>query len=128
MRGLLSQNLVIGCSYGTFGISMIGLQERYGAGRGAISLGFSLVVLAMGLLGPLISRSVDRFGFRGTMMVGAALAGSGYALLAVSSQIALFFVAFGLLIGPGVAMSGTLPVGLLVGGWFPESCGSRRSP
>ena len=123
MRGLLSQNLVIGCSYGTFGISMIGLQERYGAGRGAISLGFSLVVLAMGLLGPLISRSVDRFGFRGTMMVGAALAGSGYALLAVSSQIALFFVAFGLLIGPGVAMSGTLPVGLLVGGWFPESRG-----
>ena len=120
VRGFLSQNVVIGCSYGTFGISMIGLQERYDAGRGAISLGFSLVILGMGLLGPLISRSVERFGFRRTMMVGAVLAGSGYALLATSSHIVAFFIAFGLLIGPGVAMAGTLPVGLLVGGWFPE--------
>ena len=120
VRGFLSQNVVIGCSYGTFGISMIGLQERYDAGRGVISLGFSLVILGMGLLGPLISRSVERFGFRRTMMVGAVLAGSGYALLATSSHIVAFFIAFGLLIGPGVAMAGTLPVGLLVGGWFPE--------
>ena len=123
MRGLLTQNLVIGCSYGTFGISMIGLQDRYETGRGMISLGFSLVILGMGLLGPLISRAVDRFGFRGTMMAGAALAGTGYAILALSSNIVAFFLAFGLFIGPGVAMAGTLPVGLMVGGWYPESRG-----
>lgn len=120
VRGFLSQNVAIGCSYGTFGISMIGLQDRYATGRGAISLGFSLVILAMGLLGPLISRAVERFGFRGTMMAGTVLAGTGYALLASSSHIVAFFIAFGFLIGPGVAMAGTLPVGLLVGGWFPE--------
>ncbi len=120
VRGFLSQNVTIGCSYGTFGISMIGLQERYDAGRGAISLGFSLVILGMGLLGPLISRAVERFGFRRTMMIGVVLAGSGYALLASSSHIVAFFIAFGFLIGPGVAMAGTLPVGLMVGDWFPE--------
>lgn len=123
VRGLLAQNLVIGCSYGTFGISMIGLQERYQVGRGTISLGFSLVILGMGLLGPVISRSVDRFGFRRTMMTGAVLAGTGYAILALSSHVLAFFLAFGLFIGPGVAMTGTLPVGLLVGGWYPESRG-----
>lgn len=120
IRGFLSQNVAIGCSYGTFGISMIGLQERYSAGRGTISLGFSLVILAMGMLGPLISRAVEHFGFRRTMMIGTTLAGCGYALLATSSNIVAFFLAFGLFIGPGVAMAGTLPVGLLAGGWFPE--------
>ena len=123
VRGLLAQNLVIGCSYGTFGISMIGLQDRYDTGRGMISLGFSLVIFGMGMLGPLISRAVDRFGFRGTMMTGAALAGTGYAILALSSNVVAFFLAFGLFIGPGVAMAGTLPVGLMVGGWYPEARG-----
>lgn len=123
IRGFLSQNVAIGCSYGAFGVSLLALQDRYSAGRGIVSLGFSFVILGMGLLGPLIARSVGRLGLRRTMMFGTVLAGSGYGVLASSSSIVAFLLAFGLLIGPGVALSGTLPVGLLAGGWYPEARG-----
>ncbi|OCC25024.1 hypothetical protein MB02_06210 [Croceicoccus estronivorus] len=123
IRGFLSQNVAIGCSYGAFGVSLLALQERYSAGRGVISLGFSCVILGMGLLGPLIAASVNRFGLKWTMMTGAVLASCGYTVLALSSSTTAFLLAFAFLIGPGVALSGTLPVGLLVGGWYPEARG-----
>lgn len=123
VRGFLSQNVAMASTYGTMGITMIALQERYAAGRGAISLGFSLVIFGMGLCGPFIARSVDRFGLRRTMTAGAIMAGCGFVMLALSSSIVVFLLAFGLFIGPGVALAGTLPVSLLAGGWYPEARG-----
>jgi MFS family permease len=123
LRALLSQNVVIGCAFGGFGVSMIALQMRYGIGRGTASLALALGVLTMSLAGPLVAAVVQRFGLRSTMLVGLLLSATGYGVLAWAPSIGIALAAFAGLVGPGIALAGALPASLLAGGWYPERRG-----
>jgi MFS family permease len=122
-RGFLSQNVAIGASFGTFGVSVLALQDRYDSTRAEASMGLALAVLAMGLAGPLAAGLIGRIGLRATMLLGVALSGIGYAVLAVAPTMLVALAAFGLLIGPGIAMCGPLPASMLAGGWLPQNRG-----
>lgn len=122
-RAFVAQNCAVGCSYGGFGVSMLALQNRFDASRGAVSLGLSLVVLTGGLAGPLLAALQRRFGLRNVMIAGAAMCSVGYALAGLAPTLTGVLLAYGLFIGPGVGLSGTLPATLLVGGWYPHGRG-----
>lgn len=122
-RAFLSQNVAIGASFGTFGVSVLALQDRYDSTRAEASMGLALAVLAMGLAGPLAAGLIGRIGLRATMLLGAALSGVGYGVLAVAPTMLVALAAFGLLIGPGIAMCGPLPASMLAGGWLAENRG-----
>jgi len=123
LRAFLSQNVAIGCAFGGYGVSVPALRERFDAGSGTVSLGLALVVLAMGVLGPLVATLSVRFGLRRVMMTGTILSGMGYVALALAPSMPAALFAFALLVGPGVALFGSLPVSLLAGGWYPEARG-----
>jgi MFS family permease len=122
-RAFLSQNVAIGASFGTFGVSVLALQDRYDSTRAEASMGLALAVLAMGLAGPLAAGLIGRIGLRATMLLGVVLSGIGYGVLAVAPTMLLALAAFGLLIGPGIAMCGPLPASMLAGGWLPQNRG-----
>ena len=123
LRAFLSYNIVIGATFGGFGISVQPLIERYGAGRGAISAALALVGLAAGLLSPLAATSIRRVGLRATMMTGATLSSLGFLTLAFAPSIVVVLLAYAFLIGPAIAAAGSLPTSLLAGSWYPTMRG-----
>lgn len=123
VRAFIAQNCAIGLAYGGFGVSILPLQERFDASRGATSLGISLVILATGVAGLGVAGLSRRFGLRAIMMVGAVLCALGYAVLSVAPSLTVGLLAFGLLVGPGVGLSGTLSATILASGWFPGGRG-----
>jgi len=122
-RAFVAQNSAVGLAYGGFGVSILPLQDRFDAGRGAVSLGLSLVVLMTGFASPLIATLAHRFGLRNIMLAGALLCSAGYAALSVAPTLPLALAAYALLLGPGVGLAGTLPSSLLASGWYPHARG-----
>ncbi len=122
-RAFFCQNVAIGCSFGGFSVSALPLQERFQSTRGVVSLGLALVVLAMGLAGPLVAAMLARLGLRKTMAIGVALSATGYLALAFAPNMTIALAAYAVLVGPGVAMFGPLPSSMLASNWFPHNQG-----
>ena len=122
-RAFAAQNCAVGCAYGGFGVSILPLQQKFDASRGTVALGLSLVVLMTSLIGPLVATLAQRYGLRPIMLVGALLCCTGYALLSIAPNMTVVLVAYGLLVGPGVGLAGTLPASLLASSWYPEARG-----
>jgi len=123
IRAALSQNVAIGCAFGGFSVSVLALQERYQSTRAEASMGLALVVLVMGLVGPLAAAAIGRIGLRATMLAGATLSALGYLAVAFAPNMMTALAAYALLVGPGIALFGPLPASMLAGDWFPGGRG-----
>lgn len=119
----LIMNIAVGLTYGSFGPLVSTIAIKFDARLSLVSLCMSLVVLNSGLQGILIGFLVGRCSLRRIMAAGALLAAAGYAGLAVANDIYQLLFCYGLLIGPGVALLGTLPCLTLVSNWFGEGRG-----
>lgn len=118
LRGFLCQNVAIGSAFGSFGVVVLTLQERYAVGRGMASLGIALAVLMMGIGSPLSGRLIGRIGLRWTMMAGIALSGLGNLALAFAPNYGVVLLAYAVPIGLGLAMFGPFPASILAARWF----------
>lgn len=123
VRGFMAQNVAIGSAFGTFSVALLPLQEHYNAGRGIVTMGLAVAMLAMGLSGPLVAHLMARIGIRGTMLTGLALSIVGYVLLAFAPNIWVVLLAYGLPVGLGMTMMGPIPASVLAARWFPHNPG-----
>jgi cyanate permease len=119
----MSVNVGIGLCYGTFGTLVLHLERAFRVDRASVSLALSLVALAHGLLGPVIARLIRLYSIRAVMVTGAVMAALGFLLLTVSSGIWALLAIYGLLIGPGTALMGTVPALSLVSNWYSRGQG-----
>src|SRR5690554_3901108 len=79
------------------------VQAEFGVGRGDASLPFTATMVGFALGNLLLGRLVDRFGLA-TVLVGAALSlATGFTVAAYATNIWVFALAQGLLIGSGAA-------------------------
>ena len=76
-----------GVSFWSFGLYIEPLETEFGWSRTEVSLGFSVSLLVSGLIGPFVGRWVDARGPRSAIIVGAALTGATYLLLATTSEL-----------------------------------------
>lgn len=94
------------------------LMRDFHAGRAAVSLGFTLHLVAIAVGAPLVGWLIDRYGTRKVILLATAIFGSILLLNKLFSanlwQFYLFFIALGL-VGNGV---GPLPYGNVVSLWF----------
>jgi len=118
MRAFLCQNVAIGSAFGSFGVVVLTLQQRFDVGRGMASLGLALAVLVMGLASPLSARMIGRFGLRATMLCGIVLSGFGNLALAFAPGFGWVLLAYALPIGVALAMFGPFPASVLAARWF----------
>jgi len=118
MRAFLCQNVAIGSTFGSFGVLILTLQQRFGVGRGLASLGIALAVLMMGIGSPLSARMIGRYGLRTTMLCGVMLSGLGNLALAFAPGFGWVLLVYALPIGLGLAMFGPFPASALVARWF----------
>jgi MFS family permease len=99
------------------------LMQDFHAGRAAVSLGFTLHLLAIAVSAPLAGWLIDRYGSRKVILLATSMFGSILLLnrpfSANLSRFYFFNIALGL-VGNGV---GPLPYGKLLSLWFDRSRG-----
>ena len=128
VRASLCQNVIIGCAFGGFGITVLSAQNVFGIGRALATLGLALAVLTMGLSAPFVAGLMGRIGIRKTILIGVALSALGYALAATGvlmgeAGFALVLMAYGLPIGMALTMAGPFGSSMITAGWFADNPG-----
>lgn len=102
----------------SFGVFLKPLSQEFHAGRGAISLAFTIHNFIAAFSAPVIGRLVDRYGARKVLVPGLAL----LALVLISAlaigphlwQIYIFYLA----LGPITAMTTPIPYSAVISRWF----------
>lgn len=111
-------NCSYGAAFGAFGVSVLAMQERFGLSRATSAFAFSLVTAAVVLSAPVLGTLYGRMSIRRSIIAGGVLGAIGYACLAFTHDSRLLFLCYGVLLGPGVALSGSMPVSVLATRWF----------
>jgi MFS family permease len=108
-----------GSQYG-FGMFVEPLEQEFGWTRTQINLSLS-IGLVSGLLSPLVGWGVDKYGSRVIMTVSLLVVGASFILRAGMTELWQWYALSALL---AVGFPGTfLPIGKLVGTWFPATRG-----
>lgn len=119
----LSHNIVIGTIFGSFGVLTQSVEARLGATPEMAAAAIPMVVIGSAVLSSAAGVLAARYPLRLLMAVGAALATVGWLLLAFTASYALYLVAYGLLLGPALALSGAVLPPTLVTRWFVRNRG-----
>jgi len=113
----LSQNITFACIWGSFSVVLGSVETRLGVGRELSTLAIPVLSLVTAVLAAMAGALATRLSLRLVMMAGAALSTAGFALLALTTSYPLYLIAYGLLLGPAMAIAVVLPP-TLVTRWY----------
>ena len=111
-----------GCGFYAFSLFVKRLQADFGWGRGEIMATLTIFFLVGGITAPLIGWLVDRYGVRALMTIGAFVAGFGFTLLTLVTELWQFYGGY-VIIGLGMAATGMTPSTAVVSNWFEKRRG-----
>jgi MFS family permease len=87
--------------------------------RKELGLAFSIFSLMAGLPGPLVAKSINKFGIRFTLVVGTLLSSLGSLLMALFVKTTFeAILILGIIVGSGAAMAGTIAPQVGMARWF----------
>jgi MFS family permease len=102
----------------SFSVFFKPLMQEFHAGRAAISLGFTIHLVAAAVIAPLSGWLIDRYGSRKVILAGTALFGAILlANKAFSGSISHFYL-FLLILGLVLHGTGPIPYGNVISHWF----------
>jgi MFS family permease len=113
--------MILNFTFPTFGTSVVNtyMAKSMHLNRKELGLAFSVFSLMAGLPSPLVAKSINRFGLRITLVAGTLVASCGSFLMALFVKTtAQAIIVFGIIVGLGVAMAGTMPPQVGVARWF----------
>lgn len=116
-------NIVLGTTYGGYGISVLAIAEKFSVSRAMAALPISFILLVGTASAPLITTLFKHVPIRWVIIAGLTTTSAGYLLLSVTADWRTMLAIYLFMIGPGVAASGFLPVNILVSNWFVRSQG-----
>ena len=113
----LTNNITIGTLWGSFGVLLIAVEKHLGVGRELSTLGVPAATLGLAVCAPFVGVLASRLSLRMLLLAGTILSTTGFILLATTASYALYLIAYGLFLGPGMAIGVILPP-TLVTRWF----------
>lgn len=116
-------NLAFGMAYGTYGAGVLAIQSHFATSRATVSLVLSLIIAATVISAPILGRLYGRISIRRSVMLGSLLGATGYFALAATSDWRVMLACYAFLVGPGVALAGSMPTNVLATNWFVERQG-----
>jgi predicted MFS family arabinose efflux permease len=119
----LAQNAAAGFAFGSFGPMITSYERELGVERSLSAAGLPLMLLVMALIGPVAGKAVQHVRLRTLMTLGALLIMLAFVTIAFAQSIATVLVAYGLLMGPGYALLGSMMPSTLVSRWHRENVG-----
>jgi len=114
----LSHNIIIGSIFGTAGVLLIPLQERLHVSRGLASIGVPMVIVGSAVLASVAGVLAGRYTLRRLMAVAGVLMSLAWLIMAFAHSYWLFLLAYGVLLGPAMAVGGSVLPPTLVTRWF----------
>ena len=114
----LSHNIIIGSIFGTAGVLLIPLQDRLHVSRGLASIGVPMVMVGSAVLASVAGVLAARYSLRRLMAASGILMSLAWLLLAFAHSYWLFLLAYGLFLGPAMAVGGAVLPPTLVTRWF----------
>ena len=122
--------IVLNFCFPTFGTSVVNtyMAKAMHLNGKQHGLAFTVFSLMAGLPGPLVAISIRRFGIRTTLVVGTLITSIGAFLMATRvNTLAQAVVVFGIIVGLGVALAGTIGPQVGVARWFHRKRGRAMS-
>ena len=101
----VGEMLAIGSTTYAFGLFVKPLQDEFGISRGDAYKGIALLIIGMGLSGPLIGRLLDRRSARRVMAFGAAWMAAGFVAVALAPTLGWMALATLLMVASGAFLS-----------------------
>ena len=114
----LALNAANGLTFACYGVMVPFFERDLHAPRSLASSGLGMMILVIGLLGPLTGSMLSRLSIRWIMITGAAFNIAGYLLLSILNDMWAILAVYLTLIGPGAMMLGSIPCATLVSRWF----------
>jgi cyanate permease len=114
----LSHNIIIGSIFGSAGVLLIPLQDRLHISRGLASIGVPMVIVGSAILASVAGVLAARFSLRRLMAAAGVLMSLAWLILAFAHSYWLFLLSYGLLLGPAMAVGGSVLPPTLVTRWF----------
>ena len=112
------QFFTMGTGFYVFGVLLKPLTESLNADRFLVSLALSCQTILAALLGPIIGVAISKYSIRLLMCTGSLLMSLGFYALSHAQELWHLYVAFGVIVSAGVAMTGPLPNNALLANWF----------
>jgi MFS family permease len=113
----MAQNCAMGLAFGSFGPLLASTEQQFGIKRAVAASGMSALMLALGLLSPLVGQALQRMTIRTVFMAGAALSAAGYLGLALAPSFAIALAMY-VVVGAGVCLLGVIAPLTLITRWF----------
>jgi MFS family permease len=113
----LNQNIAVACIWGSFSVLLGAVELRLGVGRELSTLAVPIVNLATAVFAPITGALAAKYSLRLIMLSGSLLSLLGFLVLAFTASYPLYLLAYGLLLGPGMAAGAILPA-TLVTRWY----------
>src|SRR5580704_9706100 len=96
--------------------------KRFGWSHAQVVGGGSIVLLLIGVLGPLIGWLADRFSPKAVLLAGMCVCAASMALLSTTHTLAQWY-SFCVLLGAGIASVSLVPASMLIAPWFTKQRG-----
>lgn len=119
----LSHNAIIGSIFGTAGVLLIPMQERLHVSRGLVSIGVPMVMVGSAILASVAGVLAARYSLRLLMAVSGLALSLAWLILAFAGSYWLFLLAYGLFLGPAMAIGGSVLPPTIVTRWFQRNRG-----
>lgn len=117
LLAFLAQNCAMGFAFGSFGPLLASSEQHFGVTRAVVATGMSALMLALGLLSPIVGSALQRVSIRSVLIGGAVISAAGYIGLALSTSFVVAIAMF-MLVGAGVCLLGIIAPLTLVARWF----------
>jgi cyanate permease len=114
----LSHNVIIGSIFGTAGVLLIPLEERLGVSRGLAAIGVPMVMVGSAILASVAGVLAGRYSLRLLMMASGISMALAWLIMAFAHSYWLFLLSYALLLGPAMAVGGSVLPPTLVTRWF----------
>jgi MFS family permease len=119
----LSHNMIVGFLVGSFSVMLASVESRMHVTRAMSSAAGSLVIFGSALMSSCIGVLMARYSLRALMFAGALLSAAGYLVLAFTNSYPIYIACYLLLLGPSMAISGSVGPATLVTRWFTRNRG-----
>lgn len=110
------------CVFSAAGICYTPVSEWLGVGKGVFAMYMTILCLTMTVTLPIWGKIIDKYDARIVLTICAVLVVCGFVLMAISTQIWMFYIA-GLLLGGGEACLLYLATPTLINRWFKKNAG-----
>ncbi len=120
---MVFQSITFGMTIYGYGFWVEPWAAEFGASRGQIMMGITLMNAASAIMSPFVGRALDKYSIRWIVCFGAVALAAGFLVISTATGIWTILASYMLLISIAVVLVGPLSASTLVAKWFTHGRG-----